>query len=215
MGWRKAGWPQNAINRSEALPAIITSQRDAGLRYAITPSLKLIAGVFDVRKPYFNLDASNRFTLLGDVKNQGVEASLSGALTKRLDIVAGAVLSRPRVTGEGVRLGRLGPLPIGQPARRVDLNVDWRPPIVEGLSFNLGVTHNGRIIATRANDVAIPSRTLVDLGARYAFALGDRKASLRLLMSNLFNSCGFDLQGAGSYDFIEGRKLSARLVVDF
>ncbi|NJL17997.1 MAG: TonB-dependent receptor [Nitrospira sp.] len=110
--------PPNATNRNEALPAIMTNQRDIGFRWAITPKVKLIAGLFDVRKPYFNLDASNRFTLLGDVKNQGIEMSLSGALTDRLDIVAGAVLSRPRVTGEGVRLGRLGRLPVDQAARK-------------------------------------------------------------------------------------------------
>jgi iron complex outermembrane recepter protein len=207
--------PQNAANRNEALPAIITEQKDIGLRWAITPKIKLIAGLFDVRKPYFNLDAANRFALLGDVKNQGVEMSLSGAITPRLDIVAGAVLSRPRVTGEGVTLGRLGKLPVGQAARKVDLNIDWRPPILEGVSLDMSVGHSGRIISTRDNLVAIPSRTLVDIGARYAFKLGEAPASLRLSASNLFNTYGFDLQGAGSYDLIDGRRVSARLAIDF
>lgn len=207
--------PQNAINRNEGLPAIITSQRDIGLRWAITPKIRLIAGLFDVRKPYFNLDAVNRFALLGDVKNQGIEMSLSGALTDRLDIVAGAVLSQPRVTGEGVALGRLGRLPVDQPSRKIDLNLDWRLPWVEGLSFDLAVGHNGRIIATRDNLVVIPARTLVDLGARYAFKLGDKPATFRLSASNLFNTDGFELQGAGAYDLIDGRRVNARLVVDF
>jgi iron complex outermembrane recepter protein len=207
--------PQNAANRNEALPAIITSQRDIGVRWAITPKIRLIAGLFDVRKPYFNLDAANRFALLGDVKNQGIEASLSGALTDRLDVVAGAVLSRPRVTGEGVALGRLGRLPVDQAARKVDLNIDWRPPVLEGLSFDLSVAHSGRIIATRDNLVAIPARTLVDLGARYAFKVGDKPATFRLSAANLFNVYGFDLQGAGAYDLIDGRRVNARLVIDF
>ena len=207
--------PQNAANRNEALPAIITSQRDVGIRWAITPKIKLITGLFDVRKPYFNLDAANRFALLGDTKNQGIEMSLSGALTPRLDIVAGAVLSRPRVTGEGVTLGRLGRLPVGQPARRVDLNLDWRPPILDGLSLDMNVSHSGRIISTRDNLVAIPARTLVDVGGRYAFKLGDKSASFRLSASNLFDTYGFDLQGAGAYDLIDGRRVSARLTVDF
>jgi iron complex outermembrane recepter protein len=207
--------PQNATNRNEGLPAIITSQRDIGLRWAITPKIRLIAGLFDVRKPYFNLDAANRLALLGDVKNQGIEMSLSGALTERLDVVAGAVLSRPRVTGEGVALGRLGRLPVDQPSRKVDLNLDWRPPLVEGWSFDLAIGHTGRIIATRDNLVAIPSRTLVDLGARYAFKLGDKPATFRLFASNLLNTYGFELQGAGAYDLIDGRRVNARLVVDF
>lgn len=207
--------PQNAANRNEGLPAIITTQRDIGLRWVITPEIKLIAGLFDVRKPYFNLDANNVFALLGDTKNQGIEVSLSGNLTKRLNIVAGGVLSRPRVTGEGVRLGRLGRLPVDQAARKVDFNIDWRPPIVDGLSLDLAVGHSGRIIATRNNLVAIPARTLVNLGGRYAFKLGAAPASFRLSVSNVFNEYGFDLRGAGSYDLIDGRVASARLTVDF
>jgi iron complex outermembrane recepter protein len=171
--------------------------------------------LFDVRKPYFNLDAANRFALLGDIKNQGIEMSLSGALTPHLDIVAGAVLSRPRVTGEGVALGTLGRLPVGQPARRVDLNLDWRPPILDGLSLDMNVSHSVRIIATRNNLVAIPARTLIDVGGRYSFELGDKPASCRISASNLFDTYGFDLQGAGAYDLIDGRRVSARLTVDF
>lgn len=143
--------PENATNRNEALPAIITSQRDIGMRWTISRDLKLVTGLFDIRKPYFNLDAANRFSLLGDTKNQGVEISLSGNLTPRLNVLIGAVLSRPRVTGEGVRLGRLGPRPVGQTARRADLNFDWRPPILDGFSVDLGVSHSGEVVATRDN----------------------------------------------------------------
>jgi iron complex outermembrane receptor protein len=207
--------PQNAANRNDALPAIITSQRDIGVRWSVSPAIKLIAGLFDVRKPYFNLDAANRFDLLGDTKNQGIEMSVSGAITPRLDIVAGAVLSRPRVTGEGVALGRLGKLPVGQTSRRVDLNLDWRPPIIEGLSVDVNVSYSGRIIATRDNLVAIRSRTLVDIGSRYAIKIGKVPASLRVSASNLLNTYGFDLQGAGAYDLIDGRRVNVRLAVDF
>src|SRR5215207_4101998 len=48
--------PEIAVNRSEAPPALLTSQRDIGLRYAFGP-MRLVVGAFDVRKPYFNLGA--------------------------------------------------------------------------------------------------------------------------------------------------------------
>ena len=47
--------PEIAVNRSEAPPALLTSQKDIGLRYAFGP-MRLVVGGFDVRKPYFNLD---------------------------------------------------------------------------------------------------------------------------------------------------------------
>lgn len=207
--------PQNAANRNEGLPAIITVQRDIGFRWTFSSKLKLIAGVFDIRKPYFNLDASNRFTLLGETKNLGIEMSLTGALTDRLDIVAGGVLSRPRVTGEGVALGRLAKLPVGQSARKVDLNFNWRPPTLDAFSFDLAIAHSSRIPATRDNSVFIPARTLLDLGARFAFQLSGYPASIRVSASNVFNTYGYDLQSAGAYELIDGRRVNARLAIDF
>ena len=207
--------PDNAANRNEALPAIRTSQRDAGLRWALRPDLRLAVGLFDVRKPYFNLDETNLFTLLGDVKHQGIEASLAGRLTPRLDVVAGGVLLRARVTGEGVELGRVGRRPLGQAARNLQLNLDWRPPWLEGLSLDLGVTHLSRRAATRDNLVDLPARTLVDVGGRYRFSLAGKAASLRFRAANLFNVYGFDLRGSGAYDLIPGRVVSGALAIDF
>lgn len=207
--------PVNASNRNEALPAIITSQRDAGVRVALTKDIRFVAGVFDVRKPYFNLDASDRFAELGDIKNQGIELSFSGSITPRLNIVTGAVLLRPRVTGEGVALGRVGPRPVGLPTRSIDFNADWRLPGLEGVSVDLSASHVSRVIATRDNLVSIPSRTLVDIGGRYRFKLAGKDATLRASVSNITDEQGFDLRGAGAYDIISGRVASAYLAIDF
>jgi iron complex outermembrane receptor protein len=100
--------PAFALNRNEALPAIITRQSEAGLRYQITQDMRLVAGVFDLRKPYFDLDVDNVFRALGSVRNRGIELSLSGKVTPGLSMALGVVLLDPRLTGEGVRLGRLG-----------------------------------------------------------------------------------------------------------
>ncbi|GGI76306.1 TonB-dependent receptor [Polymorphobacter multimanifer] len=207
--------PDNAANRNQPLPAILTSQVDAGFRYSLTNKVKLIAGVFDLRKPYYNLDADNRFYLLGNIVSRGVEMSVAGAITPRLNVVAGGVLLRPRVTGEGVGLGRVGERPVGLAARSFDFNADWRPPILDGLSVDIGVSHTGSIIATRNNLVSIPSRTLVDLGARYRFKLSGKDATIRAQVNNVGNVYGFDLRGAGAYDIIAGRVASAYLTVDF
>lgn len=207
--------PPNAVNRNEALPAIVTSQRDAGLRYALNDRLRLIAGVFEVRKPYFNLDAAGRFAELGDIENQGLEMSLSGALSAQVDVVAGALLLRPRVTGEGVRLGRVGERPVDIPERSVNLNADWRVPGIDGLSLDAGITHTGALYATRNNRVRIPAITLVDIGARYRFRLAGQDATLRAAVTNLGDEQGFDLRGAGAYDLTPGRVFRSYLVVDF
>lgn len=206
--------PQSATNRNEALPAILTSQRDAGIRWAITGKLRLIAGLFDVRKPYFSRDASGLFTQLGTIRNRGLEVSLSGALTDRLRIVAGGVLLDPDVTGEGVELGRVGPRPVGLPKRKLDLNLDWRAP-AEGVSFDLRIANQSRRPATTLNTVFLPSRTLVDVGGRYQFKMARKDVTLRLSVSNLFDVKGYDLFGAGTYDVIDGRVIGGYLTADF
>ena len=41
--------PGNASNHRQAMPAIRTSQRDAGLRWQLPGGMKLVAGLFEVR----------------------------------------------------------------------------------------------------------------------------------------------------------------------
>ncbi|MEQ9447524.1 MAG: TonB-dependent receptor, partial [Rhodospirillaceae bacterium] len=100
--------PDNASNPNEALPASLTEQLDAGLRYRITPNLTMIAGVFEVSKPYFDRNAANLFTQVGSLRHRGVEFSLSGSPVDGLTVVAGAVLLEARVSGFTVDQGIIG-----------------------------------------------------------------------------------------------------------
>jgi iron complex outermembrane receptor protein len=206
--------PGNAANRNEALPAIKTRQFDAGLRYAITDDIKLVAGVFDISKPYFNLDANNRFDVLGDVVNRGVEASIAGPVTDTLSVVAGGVLLWPKVTGEAVADGRVGPRPVAAIGQRFEFSADWRPGFASGVSFDGRLAYRSAETATVSNLVEIPGRTQVDIGGRYRFKLADRNVLLRLQIVNLFDVQGFDLRGAGAYGPIPGRLVQGYLTVD-
>ena len=51
-----------------------TEQYDAGVRWSAFANMKLIAGIFNVEKPYFDLDAAGFFSELGAVEHRGVEA---------------------------------------------------------------------------------------------------------------------------------------------
>ena len=208
--------PQNASNRNQALPAIETRQKDLGMRWAITPEVRLVTTLFDIQKPYFSLDAANLYRQLGQTQNKGVEISLSGSVTPRLDVIAGAVFSQPRVTGEAVRLGTVGALPVGIASRKIDLHLNWRPPDIDDLSFDLGLTHEGRVPATLDNRVFIPERTTMDADARYSLALGGQPVSLRFSILNVFGVRAWDLNDAGAYNIYwnSGRRFAVRMIVD-
>jgi iron complex outermembrane receptor protein len=208
--------PSNAANSNQALPATSTHQKDAGIRWKILPGASLVASVFDLKKLYFNLDHANIFRELGELENKGVELSLSGNLTDQLDVVAGAVLSEPAVSGEAVRLGVTGDKPVGIRSRKFILDANWKPSGVDDLSFDLGFTHYGAVPATLDGGAIIPAFTTVDWDARYEFKLAEQSASLKFAVMNMFNVRALRVLDAGTYGFFSGsgRRIDLRLIVD-
>ncbi len=206
--------PENAANRNAAQPAIRTRQIDAGLRWSLNDKVSLIAGVFEVTKPYFNLDDRNIYRQLGNVRHRGIEASLSGTVLPEVAIAAGASLLWPRVTGEAVSAGRVGSRPVGAIGQRFEVSADWRPGFAPGVSFDTTVNWRGAETATVSNRANIPARAGVDIGGRYRFRLARSSATVRLQITNLFDVEGFDLKGAGVYRALEGRLFQGYITVD-
>lgn len=207
--------PDIATNRSEAPPAIRTQQYELGMRYAITPKLSLVAGIFSIRKPYFNLDSSLRYRQLGDFENRGIEVSLAGQIRPGISLVAGMVFLSPKISGEAVTLGQIGDQPVGTVKRRATANLDWR--LDEGKSdwsFDLAFEGTSSRIANAANTLSAPSRESINLGARYRFEMMGNKALLRPLIANLFNDYGWMVSSSGGFTYSNSRAFSVQLLVD-
>lgn len=206
--------PANAVNRNEALPAIITRQFDAGLRQKFG-AVSLVGGLFQLSKPYFNIDPAGRFGPLGRVVSRGLEVSLAGPLTSSLSVVAGGVFSDPQVTGDAVARGLTGPRPVGAVRRRLNVSADWRPPFAPGLSFDIALFANSSTVATVNNAVQLPAQTFVDLGTRYAFQLAGKSAVLRAQIFNAGGVNGVSVDGPGIYRINDGRWAQLYFTVDF
>lgn len=208
--------PEIASNRSEAPPAIRTRQVELGLRYAISPDLSLVAGLFSIEKPYFNVDPALRFRQLGVVTNRGIELSLAGRLAPGLSLVAGSVFIEPRVSGEVVDSGLIGSQPVGSVRRRSIVNLDWRSGGGTGaLSFDLAYEGRGKRMANTANSFTAPARNTFSLGARYRFDLLATKALLRVQANNLFNEYAWVVTSSGGFLYSDPRAVTAQLLVDF
>jgi iron complex outermembrane recepter protein len=208
--------PENASNRNEPLPAIATKQKDGGVRYNVTPKVTLVAGLFDIDKPYFNLGPMSLYSQLGGLSNKGLELSLDGDVLPSFHIVAGAVLSQPQVAGEAVRLGQVGRDPINIPSRQVDINATWLPLLAPYLSFDAEVSHESSVASVLNDSVFIPEKTFVNADARYSFRLDGRSASLRFWIENLLDRRSWDVADSNTYDIygFGGRHLDFRLIVD-
>ncbi len=207
--------PDIAVNRSEAPPAIRTRQMDVGLRYAITPKLALIAGVFEVQKPYFGIDAATRFGNLGTVSNRGIELSLAGSLAKGLTVVAGGILVDPKISGPEVDAGRIGPRPMGSFRKRAIFNLDWKPVGQEAWSFDLALEGVTRETADRLNTYETGGRRNVNLGARYRFELAGSHVLLRAQMINVLDHYGWRVNSSGGFSFSLPRTLYLQMIADF
>jgi iron complex outermembrane receptor protein len=214
--------PANAVNRNEAPPALRTSQRDAGLRYAILPNLSLVAGVFDVRKPYFNLDPDRVFRELGTVRHRGIELSLAGQPIEGLSVVAGAVFLDADVSGEAVDLGIIGRKPVGTTRRTMRANFDYRLPFFEPLSVDLGINSLAGKVASALEYSELGGRQLTteplttfDMGARYRFKAGAAPATLRAQVTNVFNLYRWNVFSNSSFRFTDTRRFLLSLAADF
>ena len=208
--------PENAINNAEAPPAIRTRQKELGLRYAVTPSLTLLAGVFEISKPYFNLDRDRFYRQLGTVTNKGVEISLTGKILPGLNLVGGVLLLDPKISGEAVASGLIGQRPVGQVKRHMVANLDWRSGGGDGsLSIDMAFENFSGRTANPSNTLEAPGYSTVNIGARQRFELGGVKMVLRPQITNLFNAYGWQVSSNGGFTYSRKRTAFMSLVADF
>jgi iron complex outermembrane receptor protein len=207
--------PSNAANRNQPLPAVITSQKDAGVRIALGPKVRAVAGVFDLQRPYFGFDSANVFKQIGTVRSRGAEFSVSGGVTSTLDVVAGGVLLDPKVTRDPTALGNIGSRPTGLSSHLLSINLNWKTPFDHALQFDAVLSHRGHTPATTDNVVYIPERARLDLGTHYGFKVAKRSATLRLQLANVFDNPGIAFNGPGVYGQPGGRLVQGYITVDF
>ncbi|MFC3712264.1 TonB-dependent receptor [Sphingoaurantiacus capsulatus] len=205
--------PDIAVNRNDAPPAIRTEQVDAGIRWAIRPNLRMVAGVFDVSKPFYDLDQANIFTRQGTVRHRGLELSIAGQILPGLTMVAGNVLLDAEVTGEQVDLGLIGPEPVATTKRYTIASLDYRFPN-SPFSIDAFAESTGDRVANQANTFVVPPRAVLALGGRYRFKLGDKSATLRAQVGNVFNNYGFGVGGGGLFVYNLPRRFTINLAAD-
>jgi iron complex outermembrane recepter protein len=210
--------PENAANRLAQLPATKTTQYEGGIHWRFGGG-QLFVNVFQLTKPYFTFDAANFYTQLGSVRHRGVEASLSGQLSKRLHIVAGAVVMRPRVSGGPPGQGKL---PAGTASAFAKIDANYRTDLFGGLTPTATLEYTGRrAVGSRAlasldgRQLTTRGFAILDLGLRQPFTIGSVPANLRVRVSNVFNKKHWDILAANTLQVGSRRRLTVTLTADF
>lgn len=205
--------PNNAINRGEPMAASRTRQFDASLRRQFGTALLASVGVFDITKPYFNLDPNGRFGPQGRVRHRGAELSLRGTFDG-LSVVAGAVLLKARIVSPLVAAGRIGAVPLGRFPRVFRGGLEYAPVGWSGFSIDGQLELLSARVASVDNRVHVPGIGTLTLGARYRFPLWGRRASLRGQLFNVTNSYNWNITSTGTFSYSDPRRITVQLALD-
>jgi iron complex outermembrane recepter protein len=206
--------PSTAQNRGEILAAARTWQAESGVRYAFTPSVKLIAGIFEIDKPYFDFDTLNVDRVLGVQRARGLELSLSGELVSSLHVTAGALLGEVRIIGPNLSAEGVGPIAFGQPRIQSAINANYKIPLWPALSADLTLLHFGTSPASVNNATQLPAQTLLSIGARYRLSILGNPATLRVQMQNSTNYYFWNIGYSPGFSQTPPRNVLAYLTVD-
>ncbi len=207
--------PSFARNSGAVLPAALTWQVDSGVRYVVTPKLKIIAGAFELRKPYFNLDANAVDRALGVQQARGVEVSIAGELTRDLQVNFGVLDGTVTLSGPNLAAERVGSVAIGQPRVTYVANLNYTLPWWQAASLDGSVTHFGIIPVTVDNGIYGPAVTQADVGCRYKFTAFGKTSSLRLQIQNVLATSAWTTQYTpGFFQWAPPRTVFAYITTD-
>jgi iron complex outermembrane receptor protein len=177
----------SADNRGAILPDARTWQADTGIRYLLNPRVKLIAGVFEIEKPYFNLDTSNVDRALGLQRATGLELSASGEVIKNFSLAAAVLWGEVKVVGPNLKAEGVGSIALNQARLIATINASYIFPRIPALSADISILHFGPYPASVDDVAQAPGATVVALGGRYRFKILGARATLRVQVQNLTN----------------------------
>jgi iron complex outermembrane receptor protein len=207
--------PSVAANRGTILPDARTWQTDGGFRFLLTSKLKLIAGVFEIQKPYFNFDTNNVDRQLGIQRARGVELSLSGELVQNLNVAVGALLGEVKIVGSDLGAEGVGTTAFGQPHVQGTINANYKFSWLPALSADITVQDFGTAPASVDDIAQNHAATVLAVGGRYRYKLWGAPATLRVQVQNATNFYIWNYNYSPGFSQFPPRAYFAYLTADF
>lgn len=178
--------PNTANNAGEALAPFVTEQYEAGVKMDFD-TIAATASVFEITKPFGQLNSSNVYTGDGEQRNRGIELSVFGEVTPEFRLMAGATFINAEMTSTN-SASTLGKTPVGVPDFQANLTAEWDTPFVNGLTLAGSVIHTGEQFVDTANTNSIDDWTTLDLAAYYDLEIGKTPLTIRGTVENVFDN---------------------------
>jgi len=177
-------------NPGAILDAIISKQYEIGAKYVLASDLLLTSALFRIEKANtYNETGSNGKTTIsqdGLQIHQGLELTLAGKLTERVNISAGGTLMDLGIE-KATNPALEGKKPIGSSPVLAKLSLQYAVPGMDGLVLSGGAYYAGKKYKDSANQQEIDAYTIFDVGASYRTKLAGKFTVFNLYVSNVTN----------------------------
>lgn len=194
-------------NAGEQLGPIRSKQYEIGAKFT-NADLNATLAFFRLDRGTGYANASNVYVQDGVARYQGIDATVDWKITPRLRaLVSGLYLDKSEYLNSSVAWLVGKDLPGAYRFSGV-IQLDYAPPVIEGLSFNARARYTDKTTAyqnsTRQLTLTTPSYTIFDLGVRYVSGT-EPKLTYRLGVNNLLDKA-YWIGGSAQYVFFGDRR---------
>jgi iron complex outermembrane receptor protein len=177
-------------NRGEVFEPLLSKQAELGAKTTLG-GLAINTALFRIEKSlqYYDVSAPTapRFVQDGKQVHQGFELTAAGLLTEDLSIFGGFTWLDAKIEEQKQDPRLEGKEPVDVAEQIYKLRAEYTIPQLRNLSFSAAAIYNGDSYGDTLNADKVPSYTLFDVGARYAFEAAGILTTLRLDVQNLTN----------------------------
>ncbi len=179
--------PLDTRNRTQQMAPLVSTQWEAGVKMAVAENLSGELAVFRLTKPAEYTNADNVYAQDGERRHQGVEAAITGRLTREWTVLGSVMLldARLRDTGDVATQGKR---PAGVPRHRLAAVAEYSPTALPDWTFTGSWTRGGARATDDANlNERAPAYDVFGIGARQELRIGQTPATLWLNVDNVFD----------------------------
>ncbi len=178
--------PNTAANAGQVFAPYKTKQKEVGVKFDLGEFAHTVS-LYEIRRPssYTN-PVNNVFSFGGEQRNRGVEWGFFGSPMNGVRLMGGIVYSKAEVTKSAVAANQ-GKQGVGVPRWQGKLGAEWDIPAVQGLTLTANATAASKQYISADNSLSVPSRTVFDVGARYAQKVSGHPLTLRASVTNVTN----------------------------
>ena len=176
--------PADFSNAGDVLPALVSTQRELGVKWQVQPRLQLSAALFQIDKPFAATVGSTSVAGAKVARHNGLELAANGQLTPRWSVQTSlAWLDARYITSADAAL--LDQRVVNVPQRKLSLFSDYKLAAWPGASINGLYTYESGKPATNDGKTTLPSAWQLDLGASLLQNWGSRSVQWRMGVDNV------------------------------